>query len=185
MPCWCGIRKSPNYELTASLPFQPLPAPSLLPGGFPQQQTLPQDRLPSVHPEQRLCRQAALSPAVSCQTQACSGALNHSPKGGHDAGRASAARNLLGKCRTQHARHSRVFPPPEAPLGVSMSPTVSMQVESLGEVWIFNTFVRYKKPGSLCLFYSMFPALPLDCFVLPSCAISLPSDECFVAPVLP
>lgn len=57
-------------------------------------------------------------------------------------------------------RHSRVFPPPKAPLGVSVSPTVSMQVENLGKVWIFNTFVRYKKPGSLCLFYSMSQPFP-------------------------
>lgn len=90
------------------------------------------------------------------------------PKGGQDAGRASAARNILGKCRTQRVRHSRVFPPPKAPLGVSVSPTVSMQVESLGEVWIFNTFVRYKKPGSLCLFYSMSQPFPWTVlYVLP------------------
>lgn len=84
---------SRHWELTSSLPFQPLPAPSLLLGGFPQQQALSQDGLPSVCPERcflfcflfhfLFLRPPPLPPALSRQTHGAAGALSHhrTPRG--------------------------------------------------------------------------------------------------------
>lgn len=78
-----GKRLDLEWKLMAFVLFQPLPAASLFFSGFPQQQTLSQDSLPSVHPEQLLLRgQTAHSSPIPCQTEGCFGALNYNQSGG-------------------------------------------------------------------------------------------------------
>lgn len=58
--------------------FQPLPAPAVLLGGFPQQQTLSQDGLPAVGPGRcfLFLRPPPSSSALSYQTHNGPGALS-------------------------------------------------------------------------------------------------------------
>ena len=63
-------------------PWQSIPFPvaPLLLGGFLKQQTLPQDSLPAVSPEQlHFCRKITLTAPVSCQTEGCCRPLSRSP----------------------------------------------------------------------------------------------------------
>ena len=73
------------YSLSAPMKQRPLAKHTFSscassPCGFLKQQTLPQDGLPAVGPEQlHFCRKITLAAPVSCQTEGCRRPLSRSP----------------------------------------------------------------------------------------------------------